>query len=59
MTALILRKLLASSREAIAAPLDTLKERLGRPAGPAWPRAKLEFAEKLIEGEENGGRPTR
>jgi superfamily II DNA/RNA helicase len=51
LTALILRKLLASSSQAIAATLDTLRERLetlrDEQAGN-----DLEFAQALIEGEE-------
>lgn len=51
LTALILRKLLASSSEAIAATLDTLKERLEN-LRDQQAASDPEFAEKLIEGEE-------
>ncbi|GIW83357.1 MAG: helicase SNF2 [Gemmatales bacterium] len=51
LTALILRKLLASSSQAIAATLDTLRERL-----EALRDQQLvndpEFAERLVDGEE-------
>lgn len=51
LTALILRKLLASSSEAIAATLDTLKQRL-EDLRDEQTADDPEFAEKLIEGEE-------
>lgn len=51
LTALILRKLLASSSEAIAATLDTLRERL-QDLRDQQTASDPEFAEKLIEGEE-------
>lgn len=51
LTALILRKLLASSSQAIAATLDTLKQRL-EDLRDEQTASDPEFAEKLIEGEE-------
>ncbi|MDA1044412.1 MAG: SNF2-related protein, partial [Verrucomicrobia bacterium] len=54
LTALILRKLLASSSQAIAATLDTLKERLEN-LRDEQTASDPELAEKLIEGEEIEG----
>ena len=51
LTALILRKLLASSSQAIAATLDTLRERL-ETLRDQQTVSDPEFTEKLIEGEE-------
>ena len=51
LTALILRKLLASSSLAIAATLDTLKARL-EALRDDQARSDPEFTERLIEGEE-------
>ena len=51
LTALILRKLLASSSLAIAATLDTLKVRL-EALRDDQARSDPEFTERLIEGEE-------
>lgn len=51
LTALILRKLLASSSEAIAATLDTLKQRLEH-LRDEQTASDTEFAERLIEDEE-------
>jgi hypothetical protein len=51
LTALILRKLLASSSLAIAATLDTLKARL-EVLRDDQARSDPEFTERLIEGEE-------
>jgi ERCC4-related helicase len=51
LTALILRKLLASSSKAIAATLDTLRERL-ETLSEEQARSDPELAERLIEGEE-------
>jgi SNF2-related domain/Helicase conserved C-terminal domain len=51
LTALILRKLLASSSHAIAATLDTLRERL-EVLRDEQARSDPEFAERLIDGEE-------
>ena len=51
LTALILRKLLASSSEAIAATLDTLRERLVD-LRDQQAASDPEFTEKLIEGED-------
>jgi superfamily II DNA/RNA helicase len=51
LTALILRKLLASSSQAIAATLDTLRERLEK-LRDEQARSDPELAERLIEGEE-------
>jgi superfamily II DNA/RNA helicase len=51
LTALILRKLLASSSQAIAATLDTLKERL-EDLRDEQTASDPQLAEKLIEGEE-------
>ncbi len=54
LTALILRKLLASSSQAIAATLDTLRERL-ETLRDQQAVDDPEFAERLIEGEEIEG----
>lgn len=51
LTALILRKLLASSSQAIAATLDTLRERL-EALRDEQAQSDPEFAERLIESEE-------
>lgn len=51
LTALILRKLLASSSQAIAATLDTLRERL-EALRDEQTQSDPEFAERLIESEE-------
>jgi len=51
LTALILRKLLASSSHAIAGTLDTLRERL-ESLGDEQAANDPEFAEKLLEAEE-------
>lgn len=51
LTALILRKLLASSSLAIAATLDTLKERL-KSLRDDQARSDPEFTERLVEAEE-------
>jgi hypothetical protein len=51
LTALILRKLLASSSQAIAATLDTLRTRLESLHDPQT-RSDPEFTERLVEGEE-------
>jgi superfamily II DNA or RNA helicase len=51
LTALILRKLLASSSQAIAATLNTLRERL-EALRDEQAQSDPEFAEHLIEGEE-------
>ncbi|MBX3329034.1 MAG: DEAD/DEAH box helicase [Nitrospira sp.] len=51
LTALILRKLLASSSQAIAATLDTLRERL-EVLQDAQAQSDPDFAERLIEAEE-------
>lgn len=51
LTALILRKLLASSSQAIAATLDTLRERL-EALRDEQAQSDREFAERLIESEE-------
>lgn len=51
LTALILRKLLASSSQAIAATLDTLRARL-ETLRDEQARSDPEFAERLVESEE-------
>lgn len=51
LTALILRKLLASSSQAIAATLDTLRERL-EALKDEQAQSDPDFAERLIEAEE-------
>ena len=51
LTALILRKLLASSSQAIAATLDTLRQRL-EALRDEQTQSDPEFAERLIESEE-------
>lgn len=51
LTALILRKLLASSSQAIAATLDTLRARL-ESLHDEQARSDPEFTERLVEGEE-------
>lgn len=51
LTALILRKLLASSSQAIAATLDTLRERL-EALRDEQAQSDPEFTERLIESEE-------
>ena len=51
LTALVLRKLLASSSQAIAATLDTLRARL-EALRDEQARSDPEFAEQLIEGED-------
>jgi hypothetical protein len=51
LTALILRKLLASSSQAIAATLDTLRARL-EALRDERAQSDPEFAERLIEGED-------
>ncbi|MEO8035913.1 MAG: helicase-related protein, partial [Acidobacteriota bacterium] len=51
LTALILRKLLASSSLAIAATLDTLRARLEK-LSVEQPQSEFEFVQNLIESEE-------
>lgn len=54
LTALILRKLLASSSQAIAATLDTLRQRL-EALRDERAQSDLAFAERLVEAEEIEG----